>query len=83
MGGRQTFSEKVVVLEPIFSLCVMIFAPSEGGLSSKGRSNCLNVKGGGDSVGGFSRLEFCKKIVRNYVKCLEEHNILVTQKSTQ
>lgn len=72
LGGSDTFSENVMIFEPIFSLCVTIF-PDKGGCgSSNGLSNWRKVSGGGDSVGGLSRLRLCGKRayqIRRFIGC--------------
>lgn len=51
--AEQTFSENVVVFDPILSLCMIIFPVGGSRMSSSGLSNCLKFRGGGDKLGGF------------------------------
>jgi hypothetical protein len=52
----DTFSEKVMIFEPIFSLWVTILQVRGSGGSSGGLSNWRKVRGGGESAGGLRRL---------------------------
>lgn len=73
-GSDTTFSLNVIVFVPIFSLCVTILllldscSGGDGGWWSLsimsgggGRSNCRNVRGGGDRLGGFNNVKLCEQ----------------------